>query len=116
MYRASRGDVAGEQRDEGQQSAYSRKRQWIVRAHAEKLIGHEPGERQSSGDADQHPQQCHSDSLAEDEAHDVAGLRAERHAYPDFMRALAHQMRDHAVNADAGKDQCERGERTEQEH
>jgi len=45
----------------------------------------------------------HGCSLTENEAENVAALRAERHADTDFARALADQIRDDAVDADAGE-------------
>ena len=52
--------------------------------------------------------------LADDQADDVAHLRAERRAHADLARALRHGVRQHAEQADARDRQREGRERAEQ--
>ncbi len=52
--------------------------------------------------------------LPEDHAHDVAALRAERHANADFARAAAHRERHHRVEPDRREEQ--RDEAEDHEH
>ena len=50
-----------------------------------------------------------------DQADHIARARAERHADADFVGALRHRVRDHAVDAERGEDQRERGEEGQQQ-
>ena len=43
-------------------------------------------------------------------------LRTQRDANPELVRTLAHQIGDHAVNAEARKQQGHRGKGTQQDH
>ena len=52
--------------------------------------------------------------LPEDEAQDVVGARAERHAHPDLARAQRHRIGDGTVDADRRQHQGQRGEQPDQ--
>ena len=62
------------------------------------------------------PRTARRGGLAENNFQHVTALRAQRHANADFVRALADDVGNHAINSDAGKQQRERGEHREQNH
>ena len=55
-------------------------------------------------------------ALADDQAENVAGLRAERHAHADFAGALLDRVSDRAVDADGREEQRDGREDAEQRH
>ena len=55
-------------------------------------------------------------TVADHHHQDVARGRAQRQPDADVARSLAHQARHHAVDADAGETDRERGENGEQDH
>ena len=64
---------------------------------------------ESAGDAEYDAHERETRAVAEHHAHDRAGCGAERHANADLTRPERHQMRHHAVDAQAGEHQRERG-------
>ena len=48
--------------------------------------------------------------MTEHESEDIAPGGAERHANPEFARALRHGQRHHAVKSDAGENESKGGE------
>src|SRR4029077_8364439 len=77
---------------------------------------HEARESERSGDADEHAKDGHLHVVGEHEAQNVPAARAESHANADFLGALADEIRNDAVDANAGKKQRERGEDAEEYH
>jgi hypothetical protein len=68
------------------------------------LVEHAPEhttERQGSTNADHDPAQREPHYLCHDLSDHVAGAGTECHAQSELERALAHGLRDHAVDADA---------------
>ena len=66
------------------------------------------------GDADYHAKQNQPQALCKNQAKHSGRSCAERHADADFACALRDRVRNDAVNADGGEQQCENRERTEQ--
>jgi hypothetical protein len=79
-------------------------------------LTHQPCEADGAHDSDGHANGCQPHTTREDKHQHVAPLRAERHTDTHLLRALRHQRRHHAVNAHAGKQQRQRGKRSEQDH
>ena len=87
--RASCGDVAGDERDQGEQHAGRHERDWILPAQAKK----QALEKLRADSGDRQPE-CRADggqrkALPDDQANDVALVGAERHANADLARALS---------------------------
>ncbi len=114
--RLASGDVAGGERYQNQDESDSGEGERVAGRDAVKLGGHEAGESGGESDAGGDSEEGHAQALAEDEAQDVRTLRAERHADADFAGALADQIRDDAVDPDAGEQERERGKGGEQDH
>jgi hypothetical protein len=72
---------------------------------------HDERDRQADGDAAERQPQAARDH----EAEHGRPIGADGHADADLARALADQVRQHAVNADCGKRERERREQTEQQ-
>ena len=53
-------------------------------------------------------------AMAGDQAQDITGLRAERHPHADLLGALPDGISHHAIQADRGEEERERGENREQ--
>ena len=102
---AARRQPAGNERDDDEHESYGGKGERVVRGDAEELRAHQAGKPECQHNAEGHTDQSHGCSLTENEAENVTALCAEGHADADFARALADQIRDDAVDADAGKPQ-----------
>lgn len=57
----------------------------------------------------------HSQALPEDEPHHIVGASSERNANAEFRNALAGQVRQHSVDADACEQQSQQGKYGEQQ-
>ncbi len=61
------------------------------------------------------PQKSQFHSIADHQAKNAAGLRAQRHSQTDFSGALCHGISHHAVYADCGERQCDRAENPQEQ-
>src|SRR5438445_3897043 len=113
---AAGGDVASEQCDTGKQNRDGSKRERIGRANSVNQSGYEAGEANRSGDSDADADQRDLQSLSQHHPQDVSSGRAKRHANSNFVRALAGQIGNHAVDSDRGKNKSKRGEYAEEKH
>src|ERR1051326_2735374 len=57
----------------------------------------------------------HSQALPQYQPHDLAGAGSKRHSHADFRHALASQVRQNTIDADARQQQSQAGENAEQE-
>ena len=96
--------------DEQERARHGEIEQRVRRIDLEQRLLHQPRHRESAGDADHDAHQREARAVAEHHAHDRAWCRAERHADADLARAKRDEMRHHAVDAQAGEQQRERGE------
>src|SRR5690348_6547160 len=106
-------NVACSESDEGQGNADAGEGQRICGAHTEKKLRHQTGKTERGGDAHADSQKRHSGSLSEHQPKDVAPLCAKSDAHSDFMRTLANEVRNHAVDSRASERQRERGKHAE---
>lgn len=72
--------------------------------------GQQTRDGKRAGETDQRAKEREAQALSEDEAEDVANLGAEGHADADLVRALRDEAGDHAVDANGGEHEAERGE------
>src|SRR5690242_1890690 len=73
---ATGGDVNGRERDEQERSGDNGERERVVRGNAEKLGGHDGGERERARYADGDAKQSEFHAAGHDPAEDVEGTRA----------------------------------------
>ena len=78
------------------------------------MRGYQPAKPERRDDADDESAYDGHHSLPNDKVENIACLRTERHAHTDFSRALRDAVGDCAVDADAGEQQRDSGEDTEQ--
>ena len=71
-------------------------------------------ERARDADGDAGDGEPHA--AADDQAEDVAALRADGHAQPDLLRSLADGIGDDSVEADGGEEERDEREEPEQQH
>src|SRR6266849_8164883 len=102
---ASRGYVAGDERDAAEQNRDTEERERIVGADAIDQGGDEASETERSGQADADADKCYAHALAEDHTKNVGGGSAKRDADADFVGALASEVGNYAVDADSGERQ-----------
>src|SRR5687768_15861924 len=113
---APRRQPAREQRDRAEHDDDDGERRGIAALHAEQLRLHEARQHERSDDADAEAERGDLAALLEHELRDVAALRADREPHAELARALLDREREHAVDADRGKQQRDAGEDREQDH
>ena len=74
-------------------------------------FAHQVRHAQRAGEADAEPAADEHQAAAEDEAHDFAAARPERHAHANLLRPLAGGVGHHAVDADERERETEQAER-----
>src|SRR5688572_32694726 len=85
---AARGNVASEQCDKRQTGGHTDEGRGIGRRHPKEQSAEQPRQRQRADDADHFAGDHKSHALSQNQLHHVFYLRAERDAYPEFMRTL----------------------------
>ena len=75
----------------------------VRRIDLEERLLHQPRHRERARDAERDAGEREPAAMAEHHPHDHAGRRAERHANADLTRAERHEVRHHAVDAQAGE-------------
>src|SRR6184192_737111 len=95
---AARRDQTRHQCGDGQYNCGGTEQKWIVWRNLIKLSSDQPTERECRCDSDDQADNHRSHSLIDDQAKDVAGLRAERHPHPDLARPLFHRVSNRTVN------------------
>ena len=111
---ASSRDGARRHGDSEQQKSHAQEREPVARFDAIKQAAQETRERQAGDDTDGHAGERGADSLAENQSHDVAALRAQGHADTDFPRALEDHVRDQPVQPYNGENQGQRSKTADQ--
>ena len=112
--RASSRDEARCYCDSVQQKSHAQEREPVARFDAIKQAAQETREREAGDDADADARECGADSLAKNQSHDVAALRAQSHADADFPGALEDHMRDQPVQPYNGENQGQRSKTANQ--
>ncbi len=102
---AARGNVAGHEGDGQQQNRHGRKCERVGCSDAEEFTGKNARERKGRGEADGEAQNRKHETLAQNEAQNIARLSSKSHANADFVSALAGGVSENAVDSDAGENQ-----------
>ncbi len=92
--------VAGDERDGGEQEANGGEGDGVGGAGFEKYGAQESREPEAEQESDQQADENQPDAVAEDEAEDVLTLRAEGEANADFVGALPRGVGNEAVDSD----------------
>jgi hypothetical protein len=111
-----RGQVARSERDKRQQTYNSSHGHWIMRGDAEQHARYKAREPKGGAEANGDTCQCHLRAIPKHHSQDLPSLGPERHTDGDFMRSLTNEMRDYAIDADAGHEQRKGGKRSEHDH
>src|SRR4029453_12711734 len=104
----TRGQIAGEKRDDNKQKRNREIRRRIIWPHIEKQTCHDARETEGTGQSGDNTNGGQRHSLPNDQSEHITSLRAERHADADFLGALRDGVSHHAVDAERGEQ--ERGE------
>src|SRR5271156_6118923 len=107
-------DVAGGQCYGDEQSRYGGEGERIGRADAEQQVGHQAREREGGREAERNSDDRELQPFAENLEQNFALLRAQRHADANFVDALSDEVGDYAVDADAGEQERDDGEGSEE--
>ena len=99
LRRPPRRAVASKQRHAEHKYCHCRHRQRVARADAVKLTRHYLSEQQRSRHADQDSGDRQPQPFTDHEVEDSSPVRAKRNANSKFVRASAHLIRNHAVDA-----------------
>src|ERR1700735_482322 len=91
-------DVAGCNRDEQENCRCDGECDGVVRANAKEQARHQAREGEGGRDADEDSKSGETQPLADDEAKNVAALRAESHANSDLAGTLRNGVGNHTVN------------------
>src|SRR5213080_2474748 len=112
FHRSARGNVASSESDENQQGGDGHHRERIVRADVIQHRRHETRDAYSGGDADGCADEREQNPLPDNEARDIAMVRAEGHANAELAGAASDFVGQQTVKADAGQHQREGSEET----
>src|SRR2546427_6020057 len=113
---AAGGDEAGQQGDAREQGGDTGESERVRGADAEKQAGQEARDRQGGGNSQCEAEQRQTGSVTQDEAEDIAALRAEGDADAEFLGALRDAVGDQAVDAHGGKQQSDGGKNSQKQH
>jgi hypothetical protein len=114
--RPPRGNVAGSVRDAHEHEQNGTNREWIERAHIEKLAHQNTSESQGNNQSRKQAKTRSKDSIASDKSKDIVRLGAKRHADADFARALHDHVGHQAINSDCGEKKCQCPKPRQQRH
>src|SRR5205814_1428656 len=112
FHRAAGGNVASSESDENQQGGDGHHRERVVRADVIQHRRHETRDAYSGGDADGCADEREQNPLPDDEAREIAMVRAEGHANAELAGAASDFVGQQTVKADAGEHKREGGEET----
>src|SRR5204862_7441057 len=87
-----------------------------ARATAVNQSGYGPGQAKRSGGPHDDADQGDLQSLSQHHLQDVSSGRTKRHSDSNFVRAVAGQIGNHAVDSDGGKNESKRVEHAEEKH
>src|SRR5687768_12538923 len=109
----ARREIAGDQAHDEEENADDGKAIGIVRRNLDGAC-HQFREEIRAGEANQEAENDQAQPLPGDQFEDVTRLRAEGHAHADFLGALPHGVRHHAIEADCRQEKCEQRKNGEQ--
>src|SRR4029434_3607259 len=100
---ATRGQIAGEKRDDDKQKRNREIRRRIIRPHMEKQTCHDARENEGTAQTGDNTNRGQRHSLPNDQSEHTTALRAERHADANFLGALRDGVSHYAVDAERGE-------------
>ena len=112
---AARGNVRSGKRDSDLQKHDAEERNRIVNANIKEEAGQETRKNESAGQAKPNADEGQFESLTENHSAHTHELRAERHAEPDSLGALADGIAHHAIDSDRREQKRKRGEDSHQD-
>src|SRR5437660_3105437 len=104
-----------QQRGKDQDGNHDGESRWLGGSHSIYQVHQETPCCQSGKYAHTNAGENHSETLPEHKPHDIAGASPERYADAEFRHALARQVSQHTINADARQQQSQTGEDAKQQ-
>ena len=103
-----------EERDQPEQDRNTDVGERVERVDGEQQRLDYAAKRQRGEQPEHEPERDQPGRLRQDESQHIARLRAEGETDAELGRALVHGIRHHAVEADGGQHECQRGEGSKQ--
>src|ERR1700677_4254463 len=113
LHRPSHRHPASHQRHSRQQHRHSEIRPQIKWRHAHQQSLHRVRPANRRHQSHHNPGTHHQSHLPQNHPHDLHRLRAQRHADPNFIRPLSHNVRHHAVSPHRREQQRQRSHRSQ---